>query len=470
MAPSREKPNIVLLGIDSLRADHMSCYGYERLTSPHLDRFAQQGVRFENTFSPHIPTTSAYASMLTGMDVFNTQMVALRHQGPLRPQVKTLAEILRGQGYHTVSVGFGDRASSRGFDEYLRYAAQGSWAQGRLPKAQSLNEQALPALDRLAAGGGPFFLFLRHLDPHAPYLPPKPFERIFYHGDECDPDNRSMDAVLAFEPYRETLIEASPPGISDTAYLNAQYDGAIAYMDAGIQSIFTALEALGIFDETIVAVNGDHGETLDEHECWYDHHGLYDSNLRVPLLLRYPPKLPAGRRVAGFNQHKDLVPTLLELAGIGAGIEFDGRSLLPMIDGRVTSHESEIYITECAWMRKHGWRTPQWKLIVALEPDFHFKPPVELYNLVEDPEENCNLADELPEVAATLRARLDAWVSKREAESGLPNPIFHQGDWHSIKGVGAFESSQQAYDNLRIGRASQEALLRTKAQEVKEGR
>jgi hypothetical protein len=105
-----------------------------------------------------------------------------------------------------------------------------------------------------------------------------------------------------------------------------------------------------------------------------------------------------------------------------------------------------------------------------LEPDFHFKPPVELYNLVEDPEENCNLADALPEVAATLRARLDAWVSKREAESGLPNPIFHQGDWHSIKGVGAFESSQQAYDNLRIGRASQEALLRAKAQEVKEGR
>ena len=85
MASSREKPNIVLLGIDSLRADHMSCYGYERLTSPHLDRFAQQGVRFENTFSPHIPTTSAYESMLTGMDVFNTQMVALRHQGPLRP-------------------------------------------------------------------------------------------------------------------------------------------------------------------------------------------------------------------------------------------------------------------------------------------------------------------------------------------------------------------------------------------------
>ena len=187
MASSQTKPNIVLLGIDSLRADHMSCYGYERLTSSYLDRFARQGVLFENTFSAHIPTTSAYASMLTGMDVFSTQVVALRHQGPLRPEVKTLAEILRDEGYHTVCVGLSDRPSSRGFDDYLSYAAQGTWAEGRIPKAQRLNEKALPALDRLVAGNRPFFLFLRHMDPHAAYLPPQPFERIFYHGDECDP-------------------------------------------------------------------------------------------------------------------------------------------------------------------------------------------------------------------------------------------------------------------------------------------
>ena len=470
MTSSQAKPNIVLLGIDSLRADHMSCYGYERLTSPHLDRFARQGALFENTFSAHIPTTSAYASMLTGMDVFSTQVVALRHQGPLRPEVSTLAEILRAQGYNTVSVGFQNRPSSRGFDEYLNYTSMTTWAEGRVPKAQRLNDLALPALDRLVAEDRPFFLFLRHMDPHSPYLPPQPFERIFYHGDECDPGNRSMDAALAFEPYSETLKAASPPGISDKEYVIAQYDGAIAYMDAAIQSLFTALDAHGIFDDTIVAVNGDHGETLDEHECWFDHHGLYDNVLHVPLMLRYPPKLPAGKRVSGFNQHKDLAPTLLDLAGIDAGIEFDGRSLLPMVEGRVASHESGIYITECAWMRKHGWRTPQWKLILALEPDFHFKPAVELYNLVEDPEENCSVAEEAPDVVAALTARLDAWVAKREAETGLPNPIHHQGDWHGIKGVGPFTSSQQAYDNLRIGRASQEALLRAKAEEIEEGK
>jgi len=478
MTNSTRKPNIILLGIDSLRADHLSGYGYQRLTSPHLDRFAQQGVLFENTFSAHIPTTSAYGSMLTGMDVFTTQVVALRHKGPMREEVKTLAEILKEQGYHTVCVGFSGNPSSRGFDEYLDYTAWGSWDEGRLPKAQNLNEQAIPALERLLADdpstlrqaqdtagsgqGKPFFLFLRHMDPHAPYLPPEPYERIFYHGDECDPTNESMKPVLDFKPFRDFLASWLPPGITDQAYVTAQYDGAIAYMDAAIQTIFTALESRGVLDETIVAVNGDHGETLYEHDCFFDHHGIYDNVLHVPLMLRYPVKLPAGKRVAGFNQHKDLVPTLLELAEIDAGINFDGRSLLPMIRGEVASHESEFYITECTWMRKHGWRTPQWKLILALEPDFHFKPAVELYNLVEDPEENRNVAEENPDVVMALTARMQAWIRQREAETGLPNPIHHQGDWHGHEGVGPFTSSQQAYDTLHIGNASQAKRLQEK--------
>jgi arylsulfatase A-like enzyme len=193
---------------------------------------------------------------------------------------------------------------------------------------------------------------------------------------------------------------------------------------------------------------------------------MYEPTLIVPLIIRYPGHLPAGRRVGGYNQHKDLVPTLLELAGIAPGdIAFDGRSLLPMVRGEVASHESEFYITECTWMRKHGWRTPQWKLIVTLEPDFHFKPPVELYNLVEDPEENHNLAGSHPEVIAALQARMNAWIDQRERASGLRNPIHHQGDWHGKEGVGAFASSQQAYDTLHIGDPAQAARLQAKSRD-----
>src|SRR5260221_477286 len=248
--PKRRKPNILLMGVDSLRADHMSSYGYPRQTTPHIDRFAQEGTLFENTYSAFIPTTSAYGSMLTGMDVFSAQVVALRHQGPLRPEVKTLAEILRAAGYATTCVGFTGNPSARGFDKYLDYAGWGSWNEGPSPKAQTLNQVAIPGLDRLARQRKPFFLFLRPMAPHAPYLPPEPFERMFYHGDECDPKNTSMQPVMAFKPFRDFFASWMPPGITDKDYVIAQYDGAVAYLDACVQTIFSALESRGILDET----------------------------------------------------------------------------------------------------------------------------------------------------------------------------------------------------------------------------
>ena len=122
----------------------------------------------------------------------------------------------------------------------------------------------------------------------------------------------------------------------------AQYDGAVAYMDACIQSIFNAVEALGIEDETMIIINGDHGETLYDHECWFDHHGLYEPTLVVPLIIRYPGKTPEGKRIAGFNQHKDLVPTILDLANLPQDIDFDGRSLMALVNGEVASFENEM--------------------------------------------------------------------------------------------------------------------------------
>ena len=461
-----KQPNIVLMGVDSLLATHMSCYGYHQLTTPHIDKFAESGTLFEKTYSAHIPTTSAYASMLTGLDTFSTQVVALRHQGPLREEVKTLAEILREVGYDTTCVGFSG-PSARGFDTYLNYSGWGPDESGRSPKAENLNKTTLPELNRLIdqSDEKPFFLFLRHMDPHSPYLPPAPYERAFYHGDECDPSNKSMEPVMAFKPFCDYFASWMPPGITDKDYVIAQYDGAVAYMDACIQTLFNALETRGVLDDTIVVINGDHGETLYDHECWFDHHGLYDVTLHVPLIIRYPGRVPAGKRVAGYNQHKDLVPTLLELADIDTDIAFDGESLTSLISGEVTSFESEIYITECTWMRKHGWRTPEWKLIVALEPDFHFKPPVELYNLIQDPDENNNLAETHPDIVNVLETRMKDWIRQREQETGLTNPIMTQGDWHGHKGVGPFKTSEQAYDTMHIGDAGAAARLQAKSRD-----
>lgn len=460
-----KKPlNIVLFAIDSLWADHMSCYGYRRLTTPHIDKFAQSGVLFENTFSPHIPTTPAYASMLTGMDCFSTDVVALRHKGPLTEQVATLPEILREAGYQTTCVGFSGNPSSRGFDRYLDYDGWGPDETGKSPKAENLNRVAIPELERLAKEDAPFFLFLRHMDPHSPYLPPAPFDQMFYSKDPCDPSVNTMKPVLEFKPFAEYFKSWMPQGITDAEYVIAQYDGAIAYMDACIQRILTRIDELGLSENTLVIINSDHGETLMDHECYFDHHGLYDCTLHVPLIMRLPGVLPEGVRIPGYNLHQDLVPTILELAGIDTDRQFDGQSLLPLIRGERPANYSGFYITEATWMRKHGWRTPEWKLIVALEPDFHFKPEVELYNLILDPGENHNVADQYPGVVEALRRQMDEWIAKREKETGRTNPMVTNLQWHGLD-RGPFESSQEAYDSLFIGSLTQARGLQQKDKE-----
>jgi arylsulfatase A-like enzyme len=464
----KKKPNLLLLGIDSLRRDHISAYGYKRLTTPHIDKYAEGGTLFEQHFSPSIPTTPGYASMLTGMDCFGTDVVALRHGGPIGDHVSTLAEVLETEGYNTTCIGFTGNPSARGFQNYLDFEGWLPNDTGRSPKAENLNHVAIPELKRLSADEKPFFLFLRHMDPHSPYLPPQPFERMFYDGSEMDESNRSMEQLYAFRPFADYFRSWIPEGCTDSEYLDAQYDGAIAYMDSCIQNIFTSLANLGIEQETLVIITSDHGETLNEHECYYDHHGLYETNLRIPLILRYPDKVPAGKRVASASQIKDVMPTVLELLGIETDIDFDGRCLTPLLNDEARVPDTEFYLTESTWMRKHGWRTPEWKLIVALEPDFHFKPEIELYNLIRDPEELHNIADQERAMVATMQGRMAAHIAKRERETGRTNPMFTNLNWHGL-GCGPFESSQEAYDSLHIGSQKNAKSLQSKeAEETKD--
>ncbi len=445
-----KKMNLILIGIDSLRPDHMSLYGYPRLTTPHLDEYAARGAVFENTFSPHIPTTPGYGSMFTGMDCFGMDVVALRHEGGLGAHLKTLAEVLGENGYATSCVGFSGNPASRGFQKYTDFEGWGSWEKGRSHKAENLNAVTIPELKRLAGETKPFFLFMRHMDPHSPYMPPRPFERIFYDGNECDKANRSLDPVFAFKPFCDYFASWFPPGCTDKDYIIAQYDGAIAYMDACIENIFTSIRELGLEENTLVVIDSDHGETLHDHDCFYDHHGLYECTTRIPLIFIQPSTIPAGLRFSEYCQMKDIMPTILEAMGIDSGIAFDGRSLMPLMMGETRASESEFYITECTWMRKHGWRTPHWKLIHALEPDFHFKPEVELYDLVSDPGELVNVAAQEPAVVALLEARMQAWIARREKETGRTNPMGRNLNWHG-KGCGPFKTSQQAYDSMHIG-------------------
>ena len=466
---SNKKLNIVFFGIDTLRRNHMSLYGYDRLTTPHIDKYLKDATVFNNCFSPAIPTTSGYSSMMTGMDVFSTDVVALRHEGDMAPGIKTLAEILGENGYNTTCVGFKGNVGGRGYQNYIDFdgwfADRGD---SRAHKAENLNDVAIPELERLAKlkkeENKPFFLFLRHMDPHAPYLPPHPFSRMFYQGNEFDPSNRSLKECYEFKPFRDFFLSWFPAGCTDAEYITVQYDAAIAYMDSCIASILQKLADLGIEEETLVVFTSDHGETHTEHSCYFDHHSLYDPTLVVPLAFKLKDcPVISGKRFDDYCQLKDIVPTLLDILKIDTDIKFNGRNLMGLVEGRAKNikQETEMYITEATWMRKHGWRTPEWKLIIALEPDFHFKPETELYNLICDPDENNNIADKEPEVVKFLTNRMNEFITKREKETGRTNPmITNAAKWN---GFGkAFESSEEAYNSLHIGDPAEAQKLQAK--------
>jgi arylsulfatase A-like enzyme len=442
------KPNILFLGIDSLRRDHLSCYGYPRLTSPHIDRLAAEGTLFEDSFSPHIPTPPGYAGMLCGRDVFGTDRVSLREKGPIMDAIPTLPEMLREQGYRSIGVGL-DTWLVKGFDEYHGFPGSwGPWEDRPLRKAEELNKVTLPLLDRLAGGEEPWLLFLRHMDPHAPYLPPAPFDGMFYQGDPCAPGNRSMDPVFAFKPFSEFLRSWMPPGITDKEYVIAQYDGEVAYMDACIQQIFERLKALGQWENTLIVITADHGETLYDHGIFFDHHSLYEPTLMVPMIYHWPGHVPAGKRVRGMVQLMDIVPSIFELMGWQAMTkkqQFDGKSVWPLQRGEAPESYAELLISECTWMRKHGLRTHEWKFIEALEPDFHGLPKHELYNLISDPGESVNLADVEPAVLNLLRERMLAHIARRTAATGRPDPIerFQLGMGLAIGSVASAKQLQE---------------------------
>lgn len=417
--------NILLVSLDTVRADHLGCYGYRRATSPHLDRLAGEGVVFETCLAPHIPTYPAHTTLFSGTDVFAHRIVG-QHRGDGAPtcadELPLLAERLQAAGYFTAAADNLGRWFRRGFSEYRQYAwdkpPRGPWR-----KAEAVTQAALAALDDCLAQDRPWLLFVHYWDAHTPYLPPPPFDRMFYSGDECDPANHGAERMWATYDALRDYFRSWLGELTDIDFPAAQYDAALAYQDACLQHLWSRLRASGQLDRTLLAVTADHGEELTEHDMWYDHHGLYETNLHVPLILRHGD-LPRGERRGGMVTHLDLAPTLLDLAGVPPDGHLRGAGLRPLLDtGDDSGTTKEVYLTESTWMKKYGWRTPRYKLIVDLEDPHHHTPPVELYDLDADPGEQHNLAVERPDLVVALRADCERHRAQRLADTGRADPL-----------------------------------------------
>jgi arylsulfatase len=418
--------NIVLIALDTQRADHLGCYGYAKRTSPFIDSIARRGVLYERCYAPNIPTHPSFTTLFSGKEAITHDIVNIGGGVPIADGVRLLPEILREHGYTTVAVDSMGRHFERGVDQYHNY----EWGRSDprvLHKAATVNEKALPAIEKLCADSRPFYLFLHYWDPHTPYLPPANYRTRFYprDADPYDINNHSMDEAWTWEPFK-WYFHSWMPGVTDAEYVINLYDGETASMDYHLRAIFRALAP--VRDETLVIITADHGEILNEQQGYFDHHGLYEGNVHVPLILYWPGKLPAGRRVPGFVQNLDLAPTLLELAGIPDRDRMEGLSLLPTAFGLRDRNYDELYFSEATWQVKRAVRRGRWKLIDSIEPDRHGRPMQELFDLAADPGEQHNVIEAHPDLRQDLQGRLSAWVQRRLVETGRQvDPLRLQG-------------------------------------------
>jgi len=469
-----ERPNILIVSIDTLRADHLGCYRYPRPVSPNIDRLSREGILFEQMVCPLPRTVPALASMLTGL---YPQDHGLRDnlRQTLPPEVPTLAQRLREAGYHTFAVNANGlvhptRGLARGFDYY--YIPAMEW--DRAPFLRTLydrlvSDRSIPgergskvhfedgeSLTRRAGelistfpelpDNEPFFFWIHYYDPHMLYAPPSPWHRKFgqpYVG----PYRKSMNYSQVSKGYMTYRCEL--PELARQRGVDL-YDGEIGFTDQLVGRLLHTLEQTDLMEQTIVVITSDHGESLGEHDFYFDHGDfLYEPSMHIPLIIRLPGGEHAGRRVERQVTLMDLMPTLLELTGCEPAplptSGYGGRSLLPEINGALPAEEpARAAFGESGYCfypqlndrllikpppkvvqgkgkdalilpdtglrgRLRMVRRDGWKLILTPAPDGDDR--LELYNLRADPKELTNLAAEEPELAESLLDQLRRWMA-----------------------------------------------------------
>ncbi len=429
--------NVLLIVIDSLRARNLDIYGASNGLSPNINRVADEGVVFEDAYSTWNTTDQSLTTILTGKYPISHGIIhhgdRIEHRDLVtfdNTRTEALAEILRQYGYETMAVDWMGRWFRRGFDYYdikkekkvikriafyLKYALRNidiflQYADKRklgIPSPKDLRgvlrtflftkelaeiQNAAFVTDlaiELIKGGKKdnFFLFLHYWDTHTPYNCPREYQS--YRGSDR----------------KERLI--------------SRYIGAVKYVDQQLGRFFRELKDRNLWDNTIVIITSDHGESLTEHGIFFDHHGLYDVTIQVPLILRYPGISGKAQRIKGFVQHTDLLPTILEALNIDAEkFHLDGTSLTPLIENSVGEIRPFVYCEESYVQKKRAIRTKRYKYIYATDGVGYCSychkihgAVEELYDLRDDPFEQVNIAKGNPNIRKDLKKRLDDFVT-----------------------------------------------------------
>ena len=404
-------PNILLISIDSLRKDSVSAYGYPRATTPRIDKLAHDGVRFDMAVAPTSWTLPSHVTLLTALPA---RLHGVRDTNQrFSRDVVTLAEVLSDAGYATAAFVAGSFLSSthgfsQGFDVYDDYTIlerdRGEYG-GHLtsPRSVALVRRWLDGREQQGRQR-PFFIFLHMWDVHYEYLPPPPYDTMF------DPDYQGSITGRAF--MRNPRINRDMPA-RDLQHIRALYDGEIRYTDDHLGQVFDLLQQRGVFDETITVVTSDHGDEFFEHGGKGHGESLFDEVLRVPLVMRYPNRIPAGQVVERQVRLLDVAPTILDLAGVFRPDKFGYcgdspsacRSLGPWIQGPTDGLPNLIAYGHLKY-RDLSVRTETSKMIRHVSNSGQ----VSRFDLVNDPGEQVNLFGRDEEQIDTLfSGLLDQW-------------------------------------------------------------
>ena len=418
------RPNIVLVSIDSLRPDHLGCYGYSRATSPFLDELAAAGVRWTNALSTTSWTLPAHAALLTGLA--DTTHGVVDNGLRLNEEHATLAEILKDAGYHTAGFYGGPYLApvfgfAQGFDVYESCmtpaaelalphpnAAQHAASHADVTGPRTRARVASWAAERARSGDDrPYFLFLHLWDVHYDFVAPREYVELF------DPDYAgSIDGRLMDDP-------AIAPTMSerDRAHLLALYDAEIRFTDDVLRGIFADLAEHGLSDDTLTLVTADHGEEFFEHGGKGHNKTLFDEVVRVPLILHWPEQVPAGRVRSEQVQLIDVAPTLAFAAGLREPLAVQGQNLAPTL--AAASLPPRPALLELSIDRGHqrALRTLDHKIYRPAA-----RTPASIFDLASDPGEysprKADAAAEAQLTAALERAReLAKLLGAREADA-----------------------------------------------------
>ncbi len=409
----------IFISLDTVCANRLSTLGGTRCSTPSLDLFAESAATFTQAFATDIPTQPSHTALFTGRYGAHTGIVSHFHEpARLDTTVPWLPTMFQEHGCRTGAVDHlfvMKEWFQRGYQDYMVPPGR-----SRSP-ASSINDLAFPWLAEHRSED--FFLFLHYWDAHIPYVPAEPFRtRYTWRSSQwCDPDLQERLAERPSYPLFKRNLYDHLDKMPNLEYIADLHYAEVAYLDHELGRLFAHLADLDILDECTIVIFGDHGEIMTEHDAWFDHAGLYDAVTHVPLIIRSPGVKPT--RVDSLVALIDVMPTVLEVEDIvdpGVFAGFDGRSLLPIINGERTEHRNAVMLSECTWQAKRAVRTKEWKYIRCWHPGIYQRAGAELYDLVNDPEEQHDVSAERPDVAARMDAFLDGWLDAQHAGRADP--------------------------------------------------